>query len=268
MDMKNIRPGILGAICGDIIGLPYELRANRTKDYHFKMRFENFSDDTILTVAIARWIYESELTDDALRRIIIEHYKRFSPLNVWGRGFAAWAKSGGTIDRTGVSSNGAAMRVAAVAYASDDVDYVMQLAEQTARLSHNSDEAVRGAQAVCFAILRARLGYPKHRIRQWIEERFGYDLSRTVAEIRETYHFEITCDRCVPEAITCWLEAESYEQAVRNAVSLGGDSDTLAAMTGAIAAATPGWDIPEEIAKPCLALLPDDFKEMIAVTGL
>ena len=262
MNMQKKYSGIMGAVCGDIIGLPYELRANRTKDYQFEMKFQDFSDDTILTVAIADWL-AGERSPEHLKSCLLNYAKRFLHKNVWGRGFKAWVESGGTLDRTGVTSNGAAMRVAAIGYAAKTEEEVMRLADMSARISHNSDEAARGAQAVSLAVFMARKGYDKATMLKTIEQTFGYNLHRTVEEIRDGYSFQIECDKCVPESIICYLQSNTYEQAVRNAVSLGGDADTMAAIAGAIAAATPGMEIPLAIAQPCFALLPDDFKEII-----
>lgn len=255
--------GIMGAICGDIIGLPYEPRANRTKNYNFDLRLVDFSDDTILTVAIADWLM-GERTEERVRQLLLEYAQRFRNKNVWGRGFKSWVESGGTLDRTGVASNGAAMRVSPIGHAAKSEDEVMRLAEMSARISHNSDEAVRGAQAVALSVFLLKEGNNKNQICAKIEKTFGYNLHRTVEEIRKDYQFEILCDKCVPESIICWLQSDTYLQAVRNAVSLGGDADTMAAIAGSIAAATPGMEIPEEIVEPCYELLPKDFKEVVA----
>lgn len=255
--------GIIGAVCGDIVGVPYEWRANRTKDYNFPLKLNDFSDDTILTVAIAHWLL-GDRTEEALRQSLLDYALRFRDKNVWGRGFQAWFESGGTLDRKGVASNGAAMRVTAIGYASDDEQEVLRLAEMSARISHDSDEAVRGAQAAAVAVLMARKGKSKDEVRAYMEGAFGYNMNRTVEEIRGDYHFEILCDRCVPESIICWLQSDTYEQAVRNAVSLGGDADTMAAIAGGIAASTPGMAVPLELAQTCFNMLPEDFREVIA----
>lgn len=254
--------GIMGAICGDIIGLPYELCADRTKNYNFDLKLTDFSDDTILTVAIADWLM-GERTEERLRQHLLEYAHRFRDKNVWGQGFMSWVESGGTLDRTGVASNGAAMRVSPIGYAAQSEDEVMCLAEMSARVSHNSEEAVRGAQAVALSVFLARTGKSKSEICSTLEKTFGYDLHRTVEEVRPNYHFEILCDKCVPESIICWLQSNTYLETVRNAVSLGGDADTMAAIAGGIAAATPGMEIPEEIVQPCYELLPKDFKEVV-----
>lgn len=252
----------MGAICGDFIGLPYEFRGTRTKDYNFPMKFNDFSDDTILTIALADWLM-GEHTVERLRQKLLEYALRFRDKNVWGRGFQSWFESGGTIDRKGVASNGAAMRVTPIGYASDDLQEVLRLAEMSARITHDSDEAARGAQATAAAVFLARTGHSKDEVRRFIEETFNYDLSRTVEDIRKVYMFEILCDKCVPESIICWLQSDTYEETVRNCVSLGGDADTMAAIAGGIAAATPGMEIPAALAEPCFNLLPDDFVNII-----
>jgi len=263
--MEAPNRGIIGAVCGDIVGLPYELRADRTKDYNFKLKLNDFSDDTILTVALAHWLL-GDRSEQSLRQHLLDYASRFLHKNVWGTGFQSWVESGGTLDRTGVRSNGAAMRVTAIGYASDDMDEVLRLAEMSARITHNSDEAVRGAQAVAAAVLMARKGCSKNEVRNYIEGMAHYDLSRSIEEIRPDYHFEIFCDRCVPESIICWLQCDTFEQVVRNAVSLGGDADTMAAIAGGIAASTPGMEVPREWAQPCFDLLPNDFQQVVANT--
>ena len=261
-DERLIHSGIMGAVCGDIIGLPYELHASRTKDFLFEMKFQDFSDDTILSIAIADWL-TGEWSTERLKSCLLNYAKRFLNKNVWGRGFKSWVDSGGTLDRTGVTSNGAAMRVAAIGCAAESEEEVMRLADMSARITHNSDEAARGAQAVSLAVFMARKGYDKATMLKTIEYRFGYNLHRTVEEIRSGYSFQIECDKCVPESIICYFQSNTYEQAVRNAVSLGGDADTMAAIAGAIAAVTPGMEIPLSIAQPCFAMLPEDFKEIM-----
>lgn len=263
MELKeSLTTGLMGVVCGDVMGLPYEFRGTRTKDYDFPLVLKDFSDDTILTMAVARWLTEGERTEARLRSLYLELANRFIDKNVWGRGFMEWVKSGGTIDRQGVRSNGAAMRVVPIGYASDDADEVLYLADLSARITHNSDEASRGAQAVALAVMMARLKHSKEEIKATLSNKFGYDLDRRIEDIRATYQFEIFCDLCVPEAIICWLQSDTYEQTVRNCVSLGGDADTQAAMAGGIATAS-GMQIPMHIAQPCYDLLPEDFQHIV-----
>ena len=260
--------GLTGAICGDIIGLPYEFRGTRTKDFNFSMKFEDFSDDTILSIAIAKWVMGTERTEERLRQLLLEYARRFKHKNVWGRGFMQWVESDGTMDRKGVTSNGAVMRVAAIGYASDSLREVRRLADISARVSHDSDQASMAAQAVATAILLTRKGLSKESIMNYVMNWYDYQSYRTnithlPEKIRETYQFEIECQKCVPEAFACWYHSKTYEETVRNAVSLGGDADTLAAIAGALAAATPGMAIPADIADRCFGLLPDDFRETL-----
>jgi len=250
--------GLMGVVCGDVAGLPYEFKGHRTKDYFFPFLANDFSDDTILTMAVARWLLGGELTAKKLRALYLEYAKRFIEKNVWGTGFMEWVKSGGTLDRTGVRSNGAAMRAVPIGYASDNISEVRRLADLSARITHNSDEASRGAQAVAVTTMLARQHRSKQEIADCITNLFGYDLKRTTYEIRKTYQFEIFCDLCVPESIICFLESDNYESVIRNAVSLGGDADTMAAIAGGIATAY-GMPIPEDMACDCFQLLPADF---------
>ena len=267
--MNTVRShALMGAICGDIIGLPYEFRGTRTKDFDFDMKFKDFSDDTILSIAIAQWVMGSDRTADSLRQLLLDYARRFKDKNVWGRGFMKWVESDGTMDRHGVTSNGAVMRVAAIGYASDSLREVRRLADISARVSHDSDEASLAAQAVASAILLTRKGLSKDSIMNYVMNWYGYtsygsNITHTPEKIRENYQFEIECHKCVPEAFACWYRSASYEEAVRNAVSLGGDADTLAAIAGALSAATPGMAIPSHIIGCCLSLLPDDFRETL-----
>lgn len=275
--MAEMRNPLMGAICGDIAGLPYEFRGTRTKDYHFEMKLTDFSDDTILTIAVADWIANGKRTAERLKKLLLKYAKRFIDKDVWGRGFMEWVKSDGTIDRTGVRSNGAAMRVTAIGYASDNLEEVRRLADISARVTHDSDEASRGAQAVASAIFLMRhrgtsFRFSDHTtchltdrdIRHYLTREFGYQFTRSIEEIRKDYQFEIFCDKCVPEALSCALEDArwGYEQTIRHAVSLGGDADTMAAIAGGVSVAA-GNDIPREIFWPCYDLLPVDFEDII-----
>ena len=258
----DIYGGLMGVVCGDVIGLPYEFRGYRTKDYHFPLQLTDYSDDTILTMAVAEWLTQGERSKARIKECLLKYASRFMHKNVWGRGFAEWVKSGGVIDRKGIRSNGAAMRVVPIGYASDDKDEVLRLADLSARVSHDSDESSRGAQAVALTVMMARQKQSKAMIKDTLTSLFGYHLERTIDEIRATYQFEIFCDLCVPESIICWLQSDTYEATVRNAVSLGGDADTMAAIAGGIATAS-GMEIPDSMAKVCYDLLPDDFHEII-----
>lgn len=237
---------LMGTICGDIIGIPYERPAEkRTKDYYFEAfaKRSHFSDDTIFTLTIAEWLM-GERTDERLIDLMRYYGRKY-----WRMGFSRTTLSFifGKIEAPYNSNgNGAAMRVGSIAWAAETLDEALDLARQATMVTHNTDEAVRGAQAVTAAIFLNRTGHSKNEIREYIERQFGYDLSRTPEEIRPAYAFDGTCDGSVPQAICCWLYSENYEQAIRNAVSLGGDADTQAAIAGSIGIATPGWSIPQE----------------------
>ena len=155
------------------------------------------------------------------------------------------------------------MRVGAIAWAAQTLDEALDLTRQATMVTHNTDEAVRGAQAVTAAIFLNRTGHSKNEIREYIESHFGYDLSRTPEQIRPDYTFSATCEGSVPQAICCWLYSDNYEQAVRNAVSLGGDADTQAAIAGSIAIATPGWTIPQEWYDKAYAKMSEIFRQIL-----
>lgn len=254
--------GIMGAICGDAIGSEYEQSFKRTKDFNFKLLPEGsrFTDDTVMTLAIAKWLL-GERTTDKLIATMVDIGRRY-PGAGYGSKFRKWLRS--DIQQPyGAASNGSAMRVSAVGWACQTLEDTLALAKQTADVSHSAIQGEYGAMSVAAAIFLARTGHSKPEIKKYIEHTFGYDLSRTVEEIRLDYQFEPLCEKSVPEAIICWLQSSTYEETVRNAVSLGGDADTQAAIAGAIAAATPGMEIPQHIADACFALLTDELKTIL-----
>lgn len=222
---------MLGAIAGDIAGSAYEDRPVKRKDVSLFGPLATFTDDTVLTIAVADALLGDRDYGRALRT-----YTRRHPLRGYGSHFLRWAvvPAMGPYNSFG---NGSAMRVSPVAWAFDSQDDVLREAARTAECTHNHPEGVKGAQATALAVFLARNGEDKESIRQRISGRFGYDLSRTVDEIRPGYAFDVTCQGSVPEAIVAFLDSHSYEDALRNAVSLGGDSDTQACIAGAIAEA-------------------------------
>jgi ADP-ribosylglycohydrolase len=225
---------MIGAIAGDIIGSIYEYRQIKTKDFPLFQPRCQFTDDTVLTVAVA----ESILTDGDYRKAVLDFGRRY-PNAGYGGSFIGWLRSR---DSKPYNSwgNGAAMRVSPVGFAFNTVDDVLHEASRTAEFTHNHPEGVKGAQATALAVYLARTARDKELIRTEIAGRFGYDLKHTVDEIRPEYGFDESCQGTVPEAIIAFLDSNSYEDAVRNAVSLGGDSDTLACITGGIAEAFYG----------------------------
>jgi ADP-ribosylglycohydrolase len=225
---------MIGAIAGDIIGSVYEAHPIKTKNFPLFHPRCRFTDDSVLTIAVAQAI----LTDGDYRRWVWEIGRRH-PNAGYGGSFIAWLYSS---DPQPYNSwgNGAAMRVSPVGWAFDSIDEVLSEAARTAQISHNHPEGIKGAQATALAVFMARTAKDKELIKNEIVKRFGYDFSRTVEQIRPLYAFDVSCQGTVPEAIISFLEAHSFEDAVRNAISLGGDSDTLACITGAVAEAYYG----------------------------
>lgn len=225
---------MIGAIAGDIIGSAYEFGLTKSKDFPLFGPRSTFTDDSVLTVAVAQAI----LTNGDYRRAVLEFGRRF-PGRGYGGGFQAWL---GSADPRPYNSwgNGSAMRVSPVGFAFDTVEDVLREARRSAEFTHDHPEGIKGAQAAALAVFLARTGRDKDPIRSEVTSRFGYDLARAVDEIRPDFGHDESCQRTVPEAIICFLESTSYEDAVRNAVSLGGDADTLACIAGGIAEAFYG----------------------------
>lgn len=222
---------MIGAIAGDMIGSVYEFHNHRSEQFPLFSGSSFFTDDTVLTIAVADWI----LTSKPLSALLKEYTKRY-PHRGYGGNFYQWVKSTSSLPYNSLG-NGAAMRVSPVGFAFDDLETVLSQARVSAEVTHNHPEGVKGAQATAAAIFLARQGEEKARIKTYVEENFDYDLSRTIENIRPIYHFDETCPGSVPEAIIAFLESTCFEDAVRKAVSLGGDSDTIACITGGIAQA-------------------------------
>ncbi|UCG89392.1 MAG: ADP-ribosylglycohydrolase family protein [Gemmatimonadota bacterium] len=245
---------MLGAIAGDIIGSPFEGPGRQIKTIDFELFCERsrFTDDTVLTVAVAHAILTGLDYASALRL-----YGRRYPNAGYGGTFHSWIHS---VDSEPYNSwgNGSAMRVSPVARAFSTVADVLAEAERSARVTHNHAEGIKGAQATALAVFLARSGESKEGIRRQIVERFSYDLDRALDHIRPTYTFDVSCQGSVPESIIAFLESEDFESAVRNAISLGGDSDTMACIAGAIAEAFYGG-VPEPITAEVRARLPQEL---------
>ena len=228
---------MIGAIAGDIIGSVYERQPIKTKDFPLFHDQCRFTDDSVLTIAVARAILDDG-KDRAYRKWM--HKTGRDYLNAgYGGSFIHWLLSD---DPKPYNSwgNGSAMRVSPVGFAFASIDTVLEEAARTAEISHSHPEGIRGAQAIAAAVFFARAGKDKKRVKKEVEQRFGYDLDRSLESIRPYYSFDVSCQGTVPEAIIAFLESDSYEDAVRNAISLGGDADTLACITGGIAEAYYG----------------------------
>ena len=235
--------GILGAICGDVIGSVYEFNSIKTKDFPLFSYGSGFTDDTVMTLAVANWLCE----DKTSKEVLIENLKIFGneyPNAGYGGRFYNWLMQDSP-EPYGSWANGSAMRVSPCAWAADSLDEAQDLARTSAIVTHDHPDAIAGALATSDAIYLARIGADKSEIKSHIEINYGYDLSKSVDEIRPTYKFDVSCKGSVPESIICFLEAKDFEDTVRNAVSLGGDADTQAAIAGSIASAY--WEMPKNI---------------------
>lgn len=258
---------MFGAIIGDIVGSPYEFDANNIKTKEFPLFSERseFTDDSVMTLAVAKGIMDTENTEDdeELRRNIINSMRelgRYYPDAGYGFRFSDWLDSDDPKPYNSYG-NGSAMRVSSVAWIFDSIDEVRRAARISAEVTHNHPEGIKGAEATASAVFMARSGFDKTEIKEYITKNFGYDLSRTCDEIRPEYRHVESCQQTVPEAITAFLEGMSFEDVIRTAVSLGGDSDTLTAIAGSIAEAYYG--ISEDWKKAALSRLPNDLAQIL-----
>lgn len=249
--------GIIGAICGDIIGSNKEFLKVpiKTKDFELYEHNSTFTDDTIMTLAVANWLCEDRTSDEEL----IDNLQIFGndyPDGGYGGRFFFWLaeENPQPYDSWG---NGSAMRVSPCAWVAETLEESQELARRSSIVTHNHPEGIKGALAVNDAIFLAKTGSSKEEIKSHVEKTYHYDLSRTVDEIRPSYKFDVSCQGSVPESIISFLDAEDYEDTVRNAVSLGEDTDTQAAIAGSIASAY--WEVPEEIYAPALDILDDNL---------
>ncbi len=242
---------MLGAIIGDIVGSPYEFNSDKTKDFVLLAPYCNPTDDSIMTIAVGCACVEADLGDEEdFKEILADKMREIGrqyPEAGYGAGFYNWLMDDDA-EAYGSFGNGSAMRVSPVAWAADSLEDAERLAKWSAEVTHNHPEGIRGAQAVAAAIFLARNGADKDGIREYIEKEY-YILDFTVDGIRDGYSFNVTCEGSVPQAIVCFLDSEDFEDAIRNAVSLGGDADTQACIAGAIAEAYYGIpdDLQEEI---------------------
>lgn len=249
---------MLGAIIGDVVGSVYEARPIKTKDFPLLGPGSTFTDDTVCTVAVADWLMDGggEEPAAALRR-----WCRRYPGAGYGGMFYRWIMTDG-MPGYGSWGNGAAMRVSPCGWLAASLEEALAAAERATNVSHDHPEAVRGAQAVAATVWWAREGREPADVRRRVEERFGYDLRPTVDEIRPGYGFDVSCAGTVPPALISALKAEGFEDAVRNAVSLGGDADTLACIAGAVA--EPLFGVPDALAEVVAPRLGADIRATLA----
>ncbi len=255
---------MIGAIIGDIVGSIYEFDNHKSKEFPLFKKESTYTDDTVMTVAVADFMLCDHGNPGQPRFISYLHewYKKY-PNESYGAKFTNWIKQFDTIRYVEYKpynsfGNGAAMRISPVADMFGSRENVKFITE----VSHNHPEGIKGAQATASLIVISRKEKDKATLRHYIENEFGYDLNRTVDELRETYEYNETCQRTVPEAIICFLESTDFEDAIRNAISIGGDSDTLACITGSIAEAYY-QEIPEWILEETVSRLPQDIKAVL-----
>ena len=247
---------LIGAICGDIIGSWYEFCSTKRLDFDLFTDQSRFTDDTVCSIAVADALMNG---NDFVGKL--KYWCRKYPKAGYGGNFNWWFRQDNPQPYNSWG-NGSAMRVSAVGAFAKSTDETLALAEETAIVSHNHPEGVKGAQATALAINLAVRGCPKEEIKAQIETKFGYDLDRRYADIQPRYTFDVSCQGSVPEAIIAFLESSNYETAIRMAVAYGGDADTQAAIAGGIAAAYYGA-IPDYILKECLKRLPLDIKAIV-----
>jgi len=247
---------VLGAIIGDIVGSIYEFNNIKTKSFELFSSNSRFTDDTVLTMATI---------DSLLNEIpfVLAYKKWFNkyPNAGYGGNFMEWAKSDSS-EPYNSWGNGSAMRVSPVGLYFQTLEEVLAKAKQSAAITHNHPEGIKGAQAVALSVFLAKTGKTKSEIKQFIKENFMYDIDESISSIRTWYKFDVSCQGSVPQAIIAFLESSDFEDAIRNAVSIGGDSDTIACITGSIAEAYYK-DIPEQIKTVALNRLDNEMRTLI-----
>ncbi len=247
---------MLGAIAGDIIGSIFEFTNVKSEDFEFFAKGTRFTDDSVLTIATADAILHGKGYAEAYK----EWSRKFIGAG-YGARFLNWVRSD-NMSPYGSFGNGSAMRVSPVGYAYNTLEDVLEESQRSADVTHNHLEGIKGAQSVASAIFLARTGADKKEIRKYIEEKFSYDLSKSLDEIRPGYGFDETCQGSVPQAIRAFLESSSWEDAVRKGISLGGDSDTIGCIVGGIAQAYYKG-VPSAVSERVFAKIPSDFVPII-----
>ncbi len=256
---------MIGALLGDMIGAPYEFdRGAKTKDFPLFSKHSEFTDDSVMTIAVAEALLDTlGQPDEDITAALVASMQKWCkkyPNSGYGGMFIRWLHEKNP-KPYGSFGNGSAMRVSPAGWLFDDIETTRQMAALTASVSHNHPEGIKGAEAIASAIFLARTGSSKEDIKNYIINEFGYDLSRTCDEIRPGYHHVETCQETVPEAITAFMEGQDFEDVIRTAVSLGGDCDTLTCIAGSMAEAFYG--VPDEIAAECRKRLPEDINAVL-----
>ncbi|MBQ7507573.1 MAG: ADP-ribosylglycohydrolase family protein [Lachnospiraceae bacterium] len=254
-----------GAILGDMIGSPYEFdRGDKTKEFPLFSRTTRFTDDSVMTIAVAEALMDSiGKSDDEIRTQLVSSMQKWGgryPDAGYGGMFYQWLHTKNPRPY-GSFGNGSAMRVSAAGWLFDTAEETRHMARLSAEVTHNHPEGIKGAEATASAIFLARNGKTKEEIKEYIINEFHYDLSRTCDEIRSGYCHVETCQQTVPEAVTAFLEGQDFEDVIRTAVSLGGDCDTLTCIAGGMAEALYG--VPEDLKEECRKRLPADMIKVL-----
>ena len=255
-----------GAIIGDVVGSRFEFdRGGKSREFILFTRDCDFTDDTVMTVAVAEALLDSgkDADEKTVKANLIRSMKKWGqkyPYAGYGARFINWVLSDDP-EPYGSYGNGSAMRVSSAGWLYDTIERTREVARWTAEVSHNHPEGIKGAESAASAIFMARHGASKEEIRDYVITEFGYDLSRTLDEIRSGYYHVEDCMRTMPEAFECFLEAGSYEDTLRNVMYIGGDTDTLGAIAGAIAEAA--WGIPDKIIDEGMNFFPQDLLEIV-----
>jgi ADP-ribosylglycohydrolase len=247
---------VLGAIAGDVIGSVHEFAITKTTSFDLFVPASTYTDDTVLAVAVADCVMNGRRYVDSF----LEYFHAY-PNRGYGLRFAQWARSG-TRQPYNSYGNGSAMRVPAIGYAYGSLEAVLAEAARSAEVTHNHPEGIKGAMATAGSVFLARQGDGKRHIKAWVERTFGYSFEHSLADLRPSYRFDESCQLTVPAALLAFLESDDYEDAIRKAISLGGDADTLACIAGGIAEAHYGG-VPAEIAAPTLALLDERLRGIV-----
>lgn len=258
---------MLGAIIGDIVGSYYEFNSIKTTEFELFDPWSRYTDDSVMTMAVAEWLLDDPSHSHQVLEEKMVKFGNLDPRAGYGGMFSEWLFYPDAISPSGRREpynsfgNGSAMRVSAVGWMFDTLEETERVAEISASITHNHPEGIKGAQATAAAIFMARNGASKEEIRSYVSTRFKYELNRTCKQIRPRYDFEVTCQKSVPEAIIAFLDSSGYENTIRLAVSLGGDSDTQACIAGGIAEAFYG--VPDELVVEAAKRIPPDYKANI-----
>ncbi len=254
-----------GALLGDMIGAPYEFdMGNKTKEFPLFCSESHYTDDSVMTIAVAEALLDSLFREDEdIRTALVKSMRKWGrkyPHAGYGGRFRNWLRAKDP-EPYGSFGNGSAMRVSAAGWLFDTLEDTRAKARLTAEVTHNHPEGIKGAEATASAIYLARTGHSKDEIKDCIVKEFGYDLSRTCDQIRPKYYHVESCQGTVPEAITAFLEGTGFEDVIRTAVSLGGDCDTLTCIAGSVAEAFFG--VPEHLKDECRSRLPKDMLDIL-----